>query len=209
VAAIAQLAADVSAEKAARPVTRTFIEGTLSAGGRVDAFALDDPSHAAASWRIRSRFQPSSAPSSSATREATAPSRSWGAARRAEARAAKQDIGDRARLLGARCEDDLGEHVGLTGDDRLGELGALGGDVEDAAGGVAVAEGSWSGAPSGRAIRLSRSSSEASIPSWISASAAGRLAAVALDQAIDDLLRHPPPGRQFAAGDLSIPDEVS
>ena len=51
----------------------------------------------------------------------------------------------------------------------------------------------------------SRSSGAGRHPERDLGGVAGRLAALALDQAVDGLLRHPPPGRQLAAGDRQHP----
>ena len=58
-----------------------------------------------------------------------------------QARAPQQHVADAARLLAAGGERDLGEQVGQPGDDRLGELAALGREREHLVGGVAVAGG--------------------------------------------------------------------
>ena len=78
-------------------------------------------------------------------------------------------------------------------------------EVEDRARRVAVAEGELVGAPSGRSTLVSRSSARAAIPSGMSSVRHGRLAAVALDDPVDDLRRHPPQGGQLAAGDRQHP----
>ena len=128
----------------------------------------------------------------------------------AEPGAAQQHVGDRARLLEPGRDRRLGEQVGLSGDDRRRQLGALAGEPQHVAGRVAVAEGELLaiarrqvglGEPLGRVeVVLRRRHPERDV-----GGAAGGLAALALDHPVDDLLRHPPPGRQLAAGDRQHP----
>ena len=118
-----------------------------------------------------------------------------------EAGAAQQHVADAARLLAAGREGRLGQQVGHAGQDRLGELAALGGGREHVVGGEAVAAGELlvgvllHALDARELVRVDRH------PERDLAGAAGRLAAVALDQAVDGHLRHPPPGRELAAGD--------
>ena len=122
-----------------------------------------------------------------------------------EPRTAQQDVADGARLLVARRERGFGEQVGKAGNDLLSELATARGDVQHALGDVAVASreplvGVVADALHPMQLR------------WIDRRAerdllgpARRLPAVALDEPVDGQLRHPPPGRELAAGDRDHP----
>ena len=119
---------------------------------------------------------------------------------------AQQHVGDAAGLLVASGNHRLGKQIGVAGDDRLRQLRGLQARSRTAARRVAVAEGEL-GTDRPPALRASRSGPRRH-PDGISSvlHSASRLA---LDEAIDDLSRHPPEGGQLAAGDRQHPDEVS
>ncbi len=115
--------------------------------------------------------------------------------------AAQQHVGDRAGLLVASREHRLGQQVRLAGHDRAAQVRALLGEGEQLARGVAVAVGEQ---------RVARVVDPVDVRHLLGIDrqaerdlvrAAGRLAALALDDPVDRQLRHPPPGRELAAGD--------
>ena len=154
--------------------------------------------------------QPSSPPSASATGRTESASRSCGAATQRQAGAAQQDVGDDRACSSRAAITTSASRSGRPGDDRRGQLGSLGGER--------AARCARRGRSGRRVARRSPRAAVASAtlgrlevlvlgrhPERDLGGAARRLAAVALDHPVDDLLGHPPPGRQLAAGDRQHP----
>ena len=113
----------------------------------------------------------------------------------ATARACSQPGGDHG----------LGEQVGAAVDDRRRQLRVLPGEVEDRPRRVAVAEGELGDGLLPDALGRLEVLGARLHPERDLGGVAGRLAALALDDPVDRLLRHPPPGRELAAGDRQQP----
>ena len=94
---------------------------------------------------------------------------------------------------------------GPAGHDRLGQLAALGGHGEDLVGRMAVAAGEALVGGLGHALHPRQAGGVDRLAQRDLVRAARRGARLALDQAVDGHLRHPPPRRQLAAGDGDHP----
>ena len=162
--------------------------------------------HASASCLTRRRDQPSSPPSTSATGRTAAGVAQLRRRQEPQPGAAQQHVGDAsAPARGAPRSTTSASRSGRPGTIGAASFGSSRASVEDRAGGVPVAEGELGerllADPVGRLQVLgARLHPERDL-----GRVAGRLAALALDQAVDGLLRHPPPGGQLAAGDRQHP----
>jgi hypothetical protein len=97
--------------------------------------------------------------------------------------------------------DGLGQQVGQPGDDRLRQLPALGGHREHVVRGMPVARGQRAVGVLGHSFDTRQVRGVLGRAQRDLVGAAWRVAGLALDQAVDGHLGHPPPGGQLAAGD--------
>ena len=123
-----------------------------------------------------------------------------------DAGAAQQRIAHADGLLAARRVDGLGQQVGgPAGHDRLGQLAALAGHGEDLVGRMAVAAGEALVGLVGHALHARQVGGVDGLAQRHLVRAARGGARLALDQAVDGHLGHPPPRRQLAARDGDHP----
>ena len=178
---------------------------------RADALGARPPrAKRSSSALVRCSSQPSSRASTSADARAPA-SPAVGAPARAR-RAGRGGCAAAARRRSLRAcswraaSTTSASRSGRPGDDRLGELAALGRQREHLVRGVAVARRERRvGRPRARPPRAAAPPRVDRLPERDLVRAAGRVAGVALDEPVDRHLRHPPPGRQLAAGDRDHP----